>query len=1166
MQPQAPATDPDRRIQSAMVLYALERALGEYVNRRMATEPEHIASAAQSQKSRGAAKGKDAPGPTSAAEVIEASYLGELFDMALRVENGQSAHFHVTRLRQLADALELIQIRNAVCHPNRPFHDCYWYRMAALAADPTVAALGLSGVRAALDDAQAGRISRPPEQWLAAAARIIPNNLPAHFEHHITGLIGRKKDAADLRKLLAGRRFPLIAVLGPGGTGKTALVLDVLHECSLNPATAEWARHIVFVTAKHERLEVGGVVSIEGAAKTMADLEHAIIDALAEMLDLEGDYDLETISKHLGGAPLLLCIDNLETVLRDAQHAFDEFFQRLPAEWRVVVTSRMAVNAAMTLPLPGLTQGYAEQLVRQYLHHRGGQALSPETVSQIATACNDNPLAIRLTVDAYVAGRPINQALSAAKANVLEFSLANLIAALPADALEVLECLFANSEPLSRQQLVSILSSSHDRVGEAMNALLRTSVLSRQIKGINEVYALTQSIRDLFVIHPPNPKLRAEITEKVLRYRQWINRAQAARRQSNPLQVDFIPELPPQEVALAVKAFEASRSSDVGQLGPMLDEVNRATLGAAICPTLQRAIAELRWRLGDRVGATRALDEVFRAVGVEGDPAGALRLAQLYAETQRLQESLAVGQALMEDGWDDPKRSSVQSAARVIDIYWTVRIALGESAAAAESLEGWSQSGELRMAHGALYATALRREIESAAKIKGERKNQVIGELLKLHHELLQADGAYEPMIAESLNFIASFPHYCQMLALPEGLALEMATFMEAHLGRLCRGRAGWSLGSKPIRAAIQAVGALRTGRGPNPMAAKDWQYVPAIVSNVPNERDFVFATGVDDGNSYFVHFSKCSMSPEERARLRRGDTLLVRPGPRPSAPGKAAEVLDARLGDQPPAVRPVEDRVIGPPADEPTLRPAPGAEPDALAPEGGTTVEAIECPSCAARVEVRLGVRRGDTATTTCRGCATLFNVHRGGARLLVRIAPSLQTPPQPVTEASRCEAWLKRFDFRGLRDGWWRAGIRQLHTLFGPDGTAEFPTWEELKDTWKARLTEAGHGELGERVNQFRQLAFRARLFQFGEGGKGVGLVRVSDPDQLIEQVERHTARVFYSTGEHGLPSRALIDFLTESNSARLERTRAIVEEEERLAKEGTSDDRAPPSVQPG
>jgi hypothetical protein len=155
------------------------------------------------------------------------------------------------------------------------------------------------------------------------------------------------------------------------------------------------------------------------------------------------------------------------------------------------------------------------------------------------------------------------------------------------------------------------------------------------------------------------------------------------------------------------------------------------------------------------------------------------------------------------------------------------------------------------------------------------------------------------------------------------------------------------------------------------------------------------------------------------------------------------------------------------------------------------------------------------------------------------------------PVTDAERCEAWLKRFDFRGLRDGAWRTGIQGLHGLFGPDGTAEFPTWEELKETWKKRLTDAGHAELGERVNQLRQLAFRARLFQFGEGGKGVGLVRVGDPEHLIDQVERHTARVFYSTGEHGLPSRALIDFLVESCPARLERTQAIVEEEERQAR---------------
>lgn len=75
-----------------------------------------------------------------------------------------------------------------------------------------------------------------------------PNTLPTTFDHEITGLLGRDKEFKDLENVLSKKRNNLVAIVAPGGIGKTALVLQYLKDISLNPTWSSRLSAIIFCT------------------------------------------------------------------------------------------------------------------------------------------------------------------------------------------------------------------------------------------------------------------------------------------------------------------------------------------------------------------------------------------------------------------------------------------------------------------------------------------------------------------------------------------------------------------------------------------------------------------------------------------------------------------------------------------------------------------------------------------------------------------------------------------------------------------------------------------------------------------------------------------------------------------------------------------------------
>jgi predicted ATPase len=178
--------------------------------------------------------------------------------------------------------------------------------------------------------------TRPAPDW-----RSLLPPLPAY----LTRLFGAEQSVAHTQALVRGSR--LVTLLGPGGSGKTRLAVEVVQALRdgapgpSDPAAALFAR-TAFVS----------LVSCEQAPQMLA--------AMARALQLPADAgdDSARLVEALAGQPVLLVLDNFEQLQGHAQAHLAGLLSALP-QLHLLVTSRRALGldgetlvGADPLPLP----------------------------------------------------------------------------------------------------------------------------------------------------------------------------------------------------------------------------------------------------------------------------------------------------------------------------------------------------------------------------------------------------------------------------------------------------------------------------------------------------------------------------------------------------------------------------------------------------------------------------------------------------------------------------------------------------------------------------------------------------------------------------------------------------------------------------------------------
>ena len=216
----------------------------------------------------------------------------------------------------------------------------------------------------------------------------IPYNLPQPGE-----FIGREREKAEVREALASRTF-LVSIDGIGGIGKTALALEVAHNC---------------LKASESGIPTDDIPTFDAFVWTTAkDRELAlsdILDTIARTLDypyitqLPPEEKPSETAKLLRAQKCLLIVDNFETITDDAVR---DFLLNLPDPSKALITSReQKLRQARAISLRGMERGEALTLILSEGKRLGLSAVEKadeKVLLRLYEATGGAPLAIKWAV------------------------------------------------------------------------------------------------------------------------------------------------------------------------------------------------------------------------------------------------------------------------------------------------------------------------------------------------------------------------------------------------------------------------------------------------------------------------------------------------------------------------------------------------------------------------------------------------------------------------------------------------------------------------------------------------------------------------------------------------------------------------------------------------
>ena len=221
----------------------------------------------------------------------------------------------------------------------------------------------------------------PPIRSLNA----LPNNLPIQ----LTSFIGRQREMQEARQLLAASR--LLTLIGPGGTGKTRLSLQVSAEQLPEFKDGVWL--IELAPLANPAFIISTIVSVLGLYEVQGiPLLHIVIDYLREK-------------------SLLLILDNCEHVIEASSQVAQQLLRACP-QLKIIASSREALGVdgetvyrVPSLSLPDHAEGAIMEFEATRLFIERATKAEPRfhltdhnasSIAQICLRLDGIPLAIEL--------------------------------------------------------------------------------------------------------------------------------------------------------------------------------------------------------------------------------------------------------------------------------------------------------------------------------------------------------------------------------------------------------------------------------------------------------------------------------------------------------------------------------------------------------------------------------------------------------------------------------------------------------------------------------------------------------------------------------------------------------------------------------------------------
>lgn len=730
------------RRRSSMVLCAIEESLGKFIREQGAIEL--INEKKLNEIFERESRNNRSYDRNSLDGAIEASYLNDLFDIAKNITEDTPFNRAIKYLHDTFISLKIYEIRNAIAHPNRNFLDHYWYKVAMLASNPTFEYLGLNNIKLALGSAENNSLEDPSEEWISKYIFQVKNNLPQIFEHAITGLIGRQSEIDKLNNYLSNKRINTVSLVAPGGTGKTALALDLLDNIVHSPEHSRSLDAVLYVSMKNEILTANGIDKLT-ASETIIELKEQLIYEFSELFSIEGITLFEDLIEKTKDKKILLCLDNLETLIRDNPSKFDDFNQSLSENWKLLITSRIAIENATTLTLSPLNAESSKKLIRIYLTKRGAKQIDDNIISKIVTKCENNPLAMRLTIDLILLGKDINQALSQATSDIVEFSYKNLMNALSNTAIHILEVIFLNSKT-NKMELCSILDKDMDVVSSAILELSRTSLITKVYNDETEEYSLSESVKDLLLTSPKNIAIRGQIQGNLKRQAVLSQEIDKLQAEVPYWHLDYIPSETQDDLKIllsrTVKALSKYRKSkDIDELTGIYKELKEKIYLFEVNQVFLRIYARVLEELNDYPTAEKYYLQTLK--GDEGDIISLSCLSKMYFSVEDYEKSAKYNKLIIDLNILNNEAHISRFSRSVYQGYFVSLLRNNQYQQVLDETKEWRES-DFAALFGVLRSSAWKRKLENLTYYDVEDVCQAINSSLKILNTVFMEYG-YSP-------------------------------------------------------------------------------------------------------------------------------------------------------------------------------------------------------------------------------------------------------------------------------------------------------------------------------------------------------------------------------------------------------------------------------------
>ena len=278
-------------------------------------------------------------------------------------------------------------------------------------------------------------MNNKPEAIISKAVLLLDDERSSAVLHNLpkadyddTGFMPRQKLENDLKNKILGRH-PVITVLGDGGNGKTALMLQTAYRLVYSQDHDFDA--IIWVTAKSSQLTTKEIRRISDAITSSIE----VFEQVAEF-EPGDDNPMQRVRRLLEQNKVLLIIDNLETVLDPLMR---EFSEDIPGQSKLVFTSRVPLGSDLSLKVNSFSEAESETYLRRLIDAYDIKSLrnvSKELIKKHLKILNYKPLLIKWFALGVLSGLS-PESITRNPEIALRFCLENVIEALSSQAKRV---------------------------------------------------------------------------------------------------------------------------------------------------------------------------------------------------------------------------------------------------------------------------------------------------------------------------------------------------------------------------------------------------------------------------------------------------------------------------------------------------------------------------------------------------------------------------------------------------------------------------------------------------------------------------------------------------------------------------------------------------------